>query len=117
MFKEGFNKECKCSLRAYKLVIMDLQMPVMGGQDSSKEIFKLIGDEPLTTIVALTSYTMEKVKEECLMIGMKEVIHKPLNFKNLHRIMHRYFFEIDEFEYKLLYKEQFNESFEESIQQ
>ena len=70
-------------------------MPVMGGIDSSREILKIAGNEPLTTIVALTSYTNANVKEECLKIGMKEVIHKPLSYKTLHRIIHKFYFEID----------------------
>ena len=31
LFTEGFNKPCKCPNRAYKLIFMDLQMPVMDG--------------------------------------------------------------------------------------
>ena len=42
MFLEGFEKSCGCVNRAYKLIIMDLQMPVMGGIQSSKEIIKLV---------------------------------------------------------------------------
>ena len=90
-------------------------MPVMGGIDSSREILKIAGDEPLTSIVALTSYTNEKVKEECLSIGMKEVIDKPLSYKTLHRIIHKFYFEIDLPLYKVVYKDNFNESFEENV--
>ena len=35
MFKEGFDKQCGCEDRAYKLVFMDLQMPIMGGIESA----------------------------------------------------------------------------------
>ena len=31
LFTEGFNKPCQCPNRAYKLIFMDLQMPVMDG--------------------------------------------------------------------------------------
>lgn len=31
MFKEGLSKECKCPNRAYKLILMDIQMPIMDG--------------------------------------------------------------------------------------
>jgi CheY-like chemotaxis protein len=36
LFKEGFNKKCGCINRAFKLIIMDLQMPVMDGIESAK---------------------------------------------------------------------------------
>ena len=57
MFKEGYSKECKCSIRAYRLIFMDVQMPIMGGIESAKEIMSVVGEENLTTIVALTSFT------------------------------------------------------------
>jgi CheY-like chemotaxis protein len=36
LFREEFNKNCGCVNRAFKLIIMDLQMPVMDGIESSK---------------------------------------------------------------------------------
>jgi CheY-like chemotaxis protein len=42
MFKEGYERKCNCVDRAYKLIIMDLQMPVMGGIEASREIIKLV---------------------------------------------------------------------------
>ena len=42
MFKEGFDKPCGCEDRAYKLVFMDIQMPIMGGVESGTLINNLI---------------------------------------------------------------------------
>lgn len=44
-FKEGFDRECKCEDRVYKLIFMDLQMPVMGGIESSIKILELVEKE------------------------------------------------------------------------
>ena len=41
-FKEGFEKICGCKDRTYRLIFMDLQMPVMGGIESSKKILELM---------------------------------------------------------------------------
>lgn len=38
MFKEGYERLCGCEDRTYKLIFMDLQMPVMGGIESAKRM-------------------------------------------------------------------------------
>jgi CheY-like chemotaxis protein len=36
LYKEGYKKVCKCKNRAFKLIIMDIQMPVMNGIQASR---------------------------------------------------------------------------------
>ena len=42
MFQEKFNKPCGCINRAYRLILIDIQMPVMDGIESSNNITKII---------------------------------------------------------------------------
>ena len=42
MFKESFKKRCKCKYRHYRLILMDLEMPVMNGIEASEKIFEII---------------------------------------------------------------------------
>ena len=84
-FKEGVNKSCKCKDRAFKLVLMDIQMPVKDGIDATKEIMKLKYDQ--CNIVALTCYTGSEMKKKCLDIGMKEVFNKPVTSDTLRKIL------------------------------
>ena len=73
-----------------------------------------ISNQELTHIVALTSYTNEKVKADCYAAGIKRVINKPLKYKTLHYVMWKHYFRIDLEEYKPIYKSAFNQSFEET---
>lgn len=70
--------------------------------------------QELTHIVALTSYTNEKVKADCFAAGIKRVINKPLKYKTLHYVMWKHYFRVDLEEYKPIFKNAFNRSFEES---
>ena len=65
---------------------MDLNMPDMDGYEASGHILDILkkdGNEDYTHIVALTSYTGADVRERCMNIGMKNMINKPLNHKDL----------------------------------
>ena len=41
-FKQELQKPCGCKNRAYRLIFMDIGMPVMDGIESSKNITKLM---------------------------------------------------------------------------
>jgi CheY-like chemotaxis protein len=44
-YKAALDKPCGCIDRSYRLILMDLQMPVMGGLEASKKILDLCKDE------------------------------------------------------------------------
>ena len=80
---------------------MDLQMPEMDGFESTQKILQLMEDNPMLlhapcNIVALTSYTDKQTTDRCFRIGMKDVIHKPLDYKTLKRIILMYHFGLTE---------------------
>ncbi|HWA34589.1 MAG TPA: response regulator, partial [Cyclobacteriaceae bacterium] len=62
----------------YDVVLMDLQMPVMGGYAATQEIRKMEQYKNLP-IIAMTADAMEGVKEKCIEMGMVDFLTKPIN--------------------------------------
>ena len=63
---------------AYDLVLMDLQMPVMGGYEATAKIRseRSLADLP---IIAMTAHATVEEKQKCLNAGMNEHISKPID--------------------------------------
>jgi len=63
----------------YDLILMDMQMPVMGGLEATHKIRALAGTKALIPIIALTANAMESDFQACRAAGMNDVITKPIN--------------------------------------
>ncbi|KAK4224699.1 hypothetical protein QBC38DRAFT_484963 [Podospora fimiseda] len=72
---------------AYDLVLMDISMPVMDGNEASKRIREAGINVP---IVAMTAYALKGDKERCLEYGMNDYIPKPVDKKHLIRTLSRW---------------------------
>ncbi|WP_437227091.1 response regulator [Planctomicrobium sp. SH661] len=75
----------------FDLVLMDLQMPHMGGIEATAEIRKLetSGDRRLP-IVAMTAEAMKGDRQRCLDAGMDDYISKPILSSELFEIITRW---------------------------
>ncbi len=65
------------SERRYDLILMDMQMPVMGGVEATRAIRRLAAYGK-TPILAMTANAFESDRQECLLAGMNDHIAKPV---------------------------------------
>jgi two-component system, sensor histidine kinase and response regulator len=78
----------------FDLVLMDVQMPEMGGFEATAEIRRRQrgGDFPLAErlpIVAMTAHAMKGDRERCLAAGMDDYIAKPIQAAALYELIER----------------------------
>lgn len=69
----------------FKIVLMDIQMPVMDGFDATKKIRALekINKSHASLIIALSANTIKEDVEKCFFVGMNEYISKPFSPEKL----------------------------------
>jgi two-component system sensor histidine kinase/response regulator len=65
------------------VILMDLQMPLMGGYEATAEIRRLEAGQSRVPILALTANAMTETREQCLRSGMDGYITKPINAEDL----------------------------------
>jgi PAS domain S-box-containing protein len=73
---------------AYRLVLMDVQMPVMDGYTATRVIRQELGLQ--LPIVAMTAGVLESERADCLAAGMNDFIPKPLDIDEMMQTLVRY---------------------------
>jgi PAS domain S-box-containing protein len=71
---------------AFDLILMDVQMPVMDGFETTRYLRQTLG---LTTpIIALTASAINGEKQKCLAVGMNDYLTKPFYENELLQLVH-----------------------------
>jgi PAS domain S-box-containing protein len=77
---------------SYDLVLMDVEMPVMNGLETTRKIRD--SQPPIACrdipIIAITANALEGVRESCLAAGMNDYISKPIMTKDLETVLSRW---------------------------
>ncbi len=78
--------------KPYALVIMDLQMPHMGGFEATKNIRKPETGvlNPNIPVIALTANATKEDRENCLKAGMNDFITKPVMMQVLQELLQKW---------------------------
>jgi len=89
MVENGRDAVERVSQGTYDLVLMDGQMPELGGMDATRAIRQLeeTTGRPRTPIVALTANALPGDREEFLASGMDDYLSKPLRTAELERVV------------------------------
>ena len=84
--------------KAYDLIFMDIQMPVMNGFEATRTIRNK--NVPIKNhnviIVALTANAMKSDRDKCIESGMNDYLPKPFNSNDLQEIIKKYLPEIED---------------------
>ncbi|MGE4064049.1 MAG: PAS domain S-box protein [Rhodospirillaceae bacterium] len=75
--------------RAFDIVLMDMQMPVMDGPEATREIRKLEAPRGSVPIIALTADVIADHRKMYLASGVNVVVGKPVNWTELEREIDR----------------------------
>ena len=81
----------KEALKAYTsnnidVILMDLNMPIMNGFEAAKVIAAQNKNIP---IIALTSLEISEVREQCLNVGILDIINKPIDKEALKEVIQK----------------------------
>jgi purine-binding chemotaxis protein CheW len=92
------GEEAVAAVRAknFELVLMDIELPGMGGLAAAREIRRWEAESAgqgisraKMMIVATTAHQGQDVRRECLDVGMDEVVSKPLRAEDLQNLINR----------------------------
>ena len=74
---------------SFDIIFMDIQMPIMGGVEATKNILDFEQEEAKEhiPIIALTANALEGDKEKYLNFGMDGYLSKPINMESLEEIL------------------------------
>ena len=77
----------------FDLVLMDINMPIMNGIESTVEIRKYEKENNLnpSVIIAVTANILAEEEESFLKYGLNDIIIKPINFEKLLMCIKKYF--------------------------
>lgn len=79
--------ECCKNHPEIDIVLMDMQLPVLGGIDATRAIAEL---RPELPVIATTANAFSEDRDACLEAGCKAYVTKPIAFDELFNLIHSF---------------------------
>jgi signal transduction histidine kinase/ActR/RegA family two-component response regulator/HPt (histidine-containing phosphotransfer) domain-containing protein len=76
--------------QSFDLILMDIQMPVMDGYQTTRHIRSTLQSN--IPIIAMTAHALASEREQCLQAGMNDFLPKPFQMEDLQRMIQHYGF-------------------------
>ncbi len=73
---------------SFAIILMDLQMPVMDGYETTRQIRSTLKSS--VPIIAMTAHALPSEQEECIKVGMNDFLPKPFQLEELQALMRKY---------------------------
>ncbi|MCD6289803.1 MAG: PAS domain S-box protein [Anaerolineae bacterium] len=73
----------------YDVILMDVQMPEMGGLEVTRRIRQLWPKDQQPRIIAMTAHALQGDREQCLAAGMDDYVSKPVQVEALSAALSR----------------------------
>jgi len=87
--EDGVTAVDRVKLGGIDLVLMDMELPVMGGLEATRNIRKLSSPSALVSIIGLTANAFSSDRDACFEAGMNDFISKPVNRHKLEAAISR----------------------------
>jgi len=74
----------------YKLILMDIQMPLLNGREATKIIRETKTKYQKIPIIAMTAHALEAERQKCFEVGMNDFLTKPLEIEKMFSALSKY---------------------------
>ncbi|MGY5452645.1 two-component sensor histidine kinase BarA [Agarivorans sp. MS3-6] len=85
----GLEAITRAESKAYDLILMDIQMPILDGISASQKIREQSHNQQ-TPIIAVTAHALSGEKQQLLSQGIDDYLAKPIDESSLEQIIHRW---------------------------
>jgi two-component system, sensor histidine kinase SagS len=74
----------------YAAVLMNYMLPAMNGFECTQQIRELDSDARNVPIIAVTAFTLDDAKQQCLKAGMNDYLSKPYSVEEFESMLNRW---------------------------